>query len=126
MRIYQLMVEGVFIRAPELGPDVGGFQATFFIRSANAASAVDRVRSVLLDRMNAHGVATIDTGIFRAYFSVRDIWEISEDRMLSVEGRDLGFTFFSIGGAERLHLALRRILLAVFKPQILFFLRRSA
>ncbi len=126
MRFYEFMVEGIFVRASGLGADVGGFQATFFIKSSNVATAVDRMRWVLLDRMGSHFVSTIEMGLFRTYFSIRDVWEISEGRMFEFEGRDLGFTFFRIGKVERMCLAFRRMLLRIFRPQRVFFPRRNA
>ena len=126
MRFYAFMVEGVFVRASGLGADVGGFQATFFIKSSSVATAVDRVRWVLSDRMSAHFVSTIEMGLFRTYFSIRDVWEVSEGRMFEFEGRDLGFTFFRIGKVECMCLAFRRMLLRIFRPRRVFFPHRSA
>lgn len=126
MKFYELIVEGVFVRASGLGADVGGFQATFFIKSSNVVSAVDRMRRVLPDRMSAHFVATIEAGVFRTYFSICDVWEVSEERMSEFEGRDLGFTFFRIGKVECMCLAIRRVLLSVFRPRTVFFPRRDA
>lgn len=117
VKLYQLMVEGFFIRAPELEGDVGGFQSTFFVRSGSVGSSVDRVRLALSDRMSTHGVASNELGFFRTYCSVRNVWEVSEERMLSFEGRDLGFTFFRIGPVERVYLASRRVVLSRFRPQ---------
>lgn len=126
MRFYEFMVEGIFIQASGLGADVGGFQATFFIKSSNVATAVDRMRRVLSDRMSAHFVATVETGVFRTYFCIRDVWEVAEERMFEFEGRDLGFTFFRIGKVECMYLAFRRVLLRMFRPQSVFFPHRTA
>lgn len=115
------MVEGNFIHAPELGAGVGGFQATFFVSSENAASAVGRVRWKLLDRMKVHGVVTIERGFCRSYFIIRDAWEVSEERFLRAEGDDLGFIFFNIRLIDCAYAASRRVLIEKFRSHILVF-----
>lgn len=124
MKSYQLLVEGIFIRAPELQGEVGGFQSTFFVRSGSAGSSVDRLRLALSDRMNAHGIISEERGFFKTYCSVRDIWEVSEERMLSFEGQDLGFTYFRIRPTERVYLACRRVVLSRFRKRLMVRISR--
>lgn len=117
------MIEGVSIEAPELESTVGGFYSTFFVRSATASGAAGRVSKLLQDRMIVHRVRAKDTGLLRAYFCIKDIWEITEDGWSSAGGRDSGFTYFRVGAIERWYLALRRLWIARFRPQFLLDLR---
>lgn len=117
------MIQGVFIEAPELESTVGGFQSTFFVRAATASGAASRVPELLRDRMIVRGVRAKDVGLFRTYYCIYDIWEITEERWSSLGGRDTGFTYFRIGSCERWHFALRRLWIARFRPQFSLDLR---
>ena len=119
MTSYQVMVEGVFVHARELEGGVGGFQTTFFLSANNASNAVHRVRDLLVDRMNHHGVTESGGRLLKSYYWVHDIWEITEDRLLQEGSRDSGFTFFCIRWYEKVHFALRRIYFNRFKPWLL-------
>ncbi|WP_457022053.1 hypothetical protein [Luteimonas sp. A611] len=103
------MIEGVFVRSPELGRLTGGFHATFFVTAVNAANASYKVKELLAKRMVAHFVVGVDTGLFMAYYWVHDIWEVTMEKYSENEGHDSGFTFFHIGRMEKLFLAARRL-----------------
>lgn len=113
------MVEGVFLHAPELGDEVGGFHATFFLRANNATNAAHRVRDLLAIRMSHHGVTKSKGVLLNTYCWVHDLWEITDERLSQEEFNDSGFTFFSIGWFEKFYLAFRRVLFARFRPWLL-------
>lgn len=119
MTPYQIMIEGVFVHAPELGGVAGGFHTTFFLKANNAANAVNRVRTLLADRMSSHGVTRNEGGLLGTYYWVHDLWEITEERLPKGEDKDSGFTFFHIGKYERFYLAFRHAFFQRFKPWLL-------
>lgn len=116
---YQVMVEGVFVHAPVFEGGSGGFHATFFLRANNASNAAHRVRELLVDRMILHGVRGMEDGVLKSYYWVHDIWEVTEERLLSEELKDTGFTFFRIRWHEKFYLALRRIYFDKFRHWLL-------
>lgn len=119
MTLYQIMIEGVFVNAPELGPDVGGFHTTFYLEANNAANAAHRVRSSLTDRMVRHGISENKSGVLKAYYWVHDLWEVTEEKFLQHEQRDSGFTFFRIGRLEKFYLIMRRSFFQRYRPWLL-------
>jgi hypothetical protein len=116
---YQVMVEGVFVHAPVFEEDLGGFQATFFLRANNASNAVHRVRELLVARMIRHGVRGAEDGVLKSYYWVHDIWEVTEERLLQGEPKETGFTFFCIRRHEKFYLSLRRIYFEKFRHWLL-------
>ncbi|MEL1264689.1 hypothetical protein [Pseudoxanthomonas putridarboris] len=122
---YQVMVEGVFVCAPELEENWGGFQTTFFLNANNAPNAAHRVRELLAARMSCHGVWGAEDGVLKSYYWIHNIWEITEERFLQEDGKDTGFTFFRIRWYEKFQLALRRIYFNRFKPWLLVPLPRG-
>lgn len=121
MRSFEFIVECFFIRAHVMGADVGGFKSTFFIKAKDVNSAADRLRWMILHRMSGHEVTAAQAGLFRTYFYISDVWEVAEERMSKHGGRDLGFTYFSIGRFECLSLVLNQVLLKAFRPRFIFF-----
>lgn len=119
MNAYQVMVEGVFVRSPELGRITGGFHTTFFVRAINAANASYKVKGLLAKRMAAHSVVGVDAGWFTAYYWVHDIWEVTVEKHSESEGHDSGFTFFLIGRMEKLFLAARRLFFNKYRQWLL-------
>lgn len=119
MIAYQIMIEGVFLKVPGEVGNRYGFHTTFYVDANNASNAVHRVRSLLKDRMGAHGVKEVDTGIFKTYLWVHDLWEITGDKLSRNEGRDSGFTFFQIRRLEGLFLYFRRLFFTKFKPWLM-------
>lgn len=109
MKSYQIMIEGVFVRAPELGHLTGGFHTTFFVMAINAANASHKANELLAKRMAAHSIVGHDSGWFAAYYSIHDIWEVAADKYVENHGRDSGFTFFLVGRMEKFFLAARRL-----------------
>lgn len=119
MKAYQVMVEGVFVVSPELGVRPGGFQTTFFVLAINAANATKKAGDLLGERMKFHSVIGIHSGIFTAYYLVRDIWEITPEAYSTNKGRDSGFTFFLIGQFEKFFLACRGVFLRKHREWLL-------
>lgn len=93
MKAYQVMVEGVFVVFPELGIRPGDFRL-LFVLAINAANATKKAGELLGERMKAHSVVGIDSGIYTAYYWVNDIWEVTLQAFSTNEGRDSGFTFY--------------------------------
>lgn len=118
MKSYQVMIEGVFVCAPELMGEIGGFHATFFLRANDARKAVSLVRKMLLERIEGHNIIEIEQGLLSSYYLVRDIWEISDERLSKYHEKDHGFTFFRIGGIEKIRLYLSKVFLKRFRPWI--------
>lgn len=116
MKSYQVMIEGVFVHAPELIGEAGGFHATFFLLANNARNAVNYARRMLLTRIEDHNIREVDRGPFSTYYLVRDIWEISGERFSENHGKDHGFTFFRIRGFEKIRLFLSKVFLKRFRP----------
>lgn len=116
MIAYYVMVEGVFVHAPELGAEIGGFHTTFYLRANSGANAVHRVAELLDTRMRLHQVSGRPNGVLRTYCWVHSCMEIAEEDFGQCEQRDTGFTFFRIGWFERFHLAVRRLILQRYKP----------
>jgi len=122
MTSYQIMVEGVFTRAPQLGllvAGLGGFHTTFFVMSISANNAAHKVSELLATRMAAHSVVGHDSGCFVAYYWIHDIWEVTSEKYEEYEGHDAGFTFFLIGPMERFFLAARRLYFKKCRPWLL-------
>lgn len=115
MKSYQVMIEGVFVEAPELHGKCGGFHATFFLQANNAPHAMHRVRAMLSERMSKHGVKQ---GA-ESYFWAHDVWDITEERFLECEGRDEGFKCFRIGMIERIKLGFQGRWFRKRKPWLL-------
>jgi hypothetical protein len=113
------MIEGLFIEAAAQGAGRGGFHTTFFVEANNAKNAVHRVQAELQKRLQAHGISLIDSGAFKTYFWVHDIWEITREKFDASSGRDSGFTFFPIGRFEGVYLSIRHIYFSRFKPWLL-------
>ncbi|MCW1979509.1 hypothetical protein VDF90_09550 [Xanthomonas campestris pv. raphani] len=119
MNTYQVMIEGVFVRSPELGRLTGGFHTTFFVMAINAANASHKVNKLLAKRMAAHSVVSDNAGWFMAYYWVHDIWEVTVEKYSENEGHDSGFTFFIIGRMEKLFLAVRRLFFNKYRQWLL-------
>ncbi|MBG3849820.1 hypothetical protein I4699_06135 [Xanthomonas hortorum pv. carotae] len=113
------MIEGVFVRSPELGRLTGGFHTTFFVMAINAANASHKVNKLLAKRMAAHSVVSDNAGWFMAYYWVHDIWEVTVEKYSENEGHDSGFTFFIIGRMEKLFLAVRRLFFNKYRQWLL-------
>ncbi len=115
MRHYQLSIDGVFVHAPELGSEIGGFYTTFFLAANNAPNAKHRACVLLTDRMNRHRVSPAAAWPTSAYFCVSDLLEVSEERAIEKGSVDLGFTFYRIGFVDRFTLAVRGTFLRRFR-----------
>lgn len=113
------MIEGVFIISPELEGRPGGFQTTFFVLAINAANAAKKAEKLLGERMEIHSVVGIDSGIFMAYYSVREIWEVTLEKYSNNEGGGSGFTFFLIGRFEMFFLVCRGVFLRRYRQWLL-------
>ena len=113
---YQITIEGVFINAPELGPELGGFYTTFFLRGNNASNAAHKASFLLADRMALHRVMSVRTWFRGSYCCVHDLLEVTEERFLEQESSDLGFTFYRISPVARVFLAVRGQFLLRFRP----------
>jgi len=114
MKSYQVMIEGVFVDAPDVLKR-GGFYSTFFLQANNAPHAMHRVRAMLSERMSKHGV----TQRAESYFWAHDVWDITEERFLENEGRDDGFTFFPIGMVARIRMGFHGRWMRKRKPWLL-------
>lgn len=117
---YEMVVEGVFIYAPELGQGVGGFYTTFFLSANNAANARHLARRLLIDRMASHGVVLCAGAVTKSIFYVHDLWEISADRFDRFNGVESGFSFFKIGWGSRISIYLKAFFLHGFWPERVF------
>lgn len=113
------MIEGVFVTSPELQDATGGFHATFFVSAMNANNALKKVSELLRERMSVHLVSGGNDGPYASYYWVFDIWEISDEKFISNEGKDLGFTFFMIGLLDRYIFAFRRLYYLKFRNWVL-------
>lgn len=107
MRHYQLSIDGVFVHAPELGSEVGGFYTTLFVAANNAPNAKHRASFLLSNRMSRHQVFPVLAWPTASYFCISELLEVSEDRVVQKGSMDLGFTFYRIGFVERFTLAAR-------------------
>lgn len=116
---YRIMIEGVFVHAPELEGRVGGFHTTFFLSANNADNAVIRASKLLSERMHNHEVTGRERGLLRTYCWVHDLWEVAEESPSQRQNGDSGFTFFRIGPLERFYLGLRRLFFQRYKPWLL-------
>lgn len=119
MTPYQILVEGVFVKTLGAGDSTFGFHTTFYVMANNAANAVHRVAPMLENRIAAHGFATIEHGASRTYCFVRDIWEVTGEKLSQNDGKDLGFSFFEIGSIEKGYLMFRRAFFKRFKPWLM-------
>lgn len=117
MKLYKIMIEGVFVILPDIGVTEGGFYSTFFVRANNARSAIDRSRSMLEEKMKSHGVGLSSSSWSRSHFVVDEICEISSDKF--EEGSKEGFTFFPLSRLERLRSIARFWLLRMRKSDLL-------
>lgn len=126
MVAYEIMVEGAFVDIPGKHDACYGFHSTFFLEANNASNAAHRVSSLVKRRLEVHGVRQIDTGIFKSYFWVHDIWEVDGDRLSKNHEKDLGFTFFRIGRLESVYLHIRRFFLGRFRPWLLVLVEQPA
>lgn len=115
------MIEGVFVKISPESRTMHGFHSTFYLEANNAQNAVHRVRPLIRERLQAHGVTEIESGIFNTYFWVHDIWEITGDKLSENEGRDSGFSFFRIGHIEGFYLYVRRLFFLKFRPWLMVF-----
>jgi len=122
-RFYQVMIEGVFVRAPVFYDDVGGFQSTFFVGPGGLSDAIADSQSLLMHRMKVHEVLVNEAGVLRTYFLVSDAWEVSEERARAGKGGDHGFTFFQIGVMDRIYQISRRLMLEKIRPAVLLPMR---
>lgn len=114
MHHYQLSIDGVFVHAPELGSEVGGFYTTFFLAANNAPNAKHKARILLSDRMNHHKVLPALAWPTVSYFCVHELLEVSAERVVEKGSIDLGFTFYRIGVIDRFTLAIRGAFLRRF------------
>ncbi|USI99285.1 hypothetical protein MUG10_14470 [Xanthomonas prunicola] len=119
MNAYQIMIEGVFVKSPEMGRLTGGFHTTFFVIAVNAANASHKAKELLEKRMAAHSVVGVGAGWFASYYWVHDIWEVTAGKYSENEGHDSGFTFFLIGRMEKFFLAARRLFFSNYRQWIL-------
>lgn len=119
MKNYQIIIEGVFIGAAELGDAAGGFHTTFYTRAISASGAAHNVSGLLVERMHRHKVSEIYFGLFKTYFIISHIWEITEEIFEKREKIDSGFTFFRIFFLSRFYLLIRHIIFKRYKPWLL-------
>jgi hypothetical protein len=117
MRSFQLVVEGIFIKSPELGDELGGFHTTFFTYANDAVNAKHRTERRLLARMEAHSVKP-NLGWPKTHYLVSDIWELSDSSAVD-QASDTGFTFFSLGIFQEITLSARRLYMCRTKPWLL-------
>lgn len=111
-KYYKIVIDGVFVRSPELGPEMGGFFTTFFIEAVNVENALLKVRALLVARMREHSVTSVEGGVFKSYFLIHEIGEAEEDRIVEKIGEDSGFTFYRVGFFERISFSVRGAWLA--------------
>ena len=119
MKAYQVMIEGVFVRSPELGCLTGGFHTTFFVLAINAPNAVHKVKGLLAKRMAAYSVVGVNAEWFMTYYWAHDIWEVTMGKYSDNQGLDSGFTFFLIGRMEKFFLAARRLFFSKYRHWLL-------
>ena len=96
-----------------------GFHTTFYVEANNASNAAYRVRSLLKDRMETHGVERVNVGIIKTYLWVHDLWEITDDKLSRNREGDSGFTFFRIKRFEIAFFYFRRLFFMKFKPWLM-------
>jgi len=101
------MIEGIFVSSSRSGGRWSGFHASFYLRASSESEAVAEVAHLLAERMAAHGIGGSDTGVYRRYYWVKNIWRWPASFFDCRDGCDAGFAFFRLGFFERQMLALR-------------------
>ncbi|MEN5425728.1 hypothetical protein ABE522_05035 [Stenotrophomonas pennii] len=107
LKYYRIVIDGVFVRSPELGSELGGFFTTFFIEGVNIENAIFKIRGLLVARMSGHSVTVVKGGAFKSYFLIHEIGEVEGERVVEKIGGDSGFTFYRVGFFERLSFSAR-------------------
>lgn len=106
---FEVMIEGVFVSSSRSGGRWSGFHASFYLRAPSDSKALTEVEHLLAERMAAHGIGGSDTGVYRRYYWVRNIWRWPAAFFDCREGRDAGFALFPLGFFERQTLAARHL-----------------
>lgn len=111
MKVYKIFVQGTFLILPGSGRSRVGAYYTFFARSASANSAVEIVKNTLINRLKHENIGVVNSGFFKTYFTIRNIWEVLDDHDSGGWSNCEGASFFKIGALDRLYMGFERILL---------------
>ena len=116
---YQILIEAVFVRASETSIERLGFYSTFYVMANNASNAAHNVTAMLIDKMIRHNIVENTAGVFKTYYWIHDIWEVTQSKFNENNGKDSGFGFFKIGFFEQFYLVLRYAFFLRFKPWLI-------
>ena len=106
---FEVMIEGIFVSSTRSDGRWSGFHASFYLRATSESEALIEVAHLLAERMVAHGIGGSDTGVYRRYFWVKNIWNWPAAYFDCREGCDAGFALFPLGFFERQTLAARHL-----------------
>jgi hypothetical protein len=115
MRYYQVVIEGNFVRIPDIGTNICGFFSTFYVMAENAIAAKRSLVPMIRARVSQHGIGQIKNGFFRSCFLIHQFWETTDAQFTENAGRDFGFTFFQIDLITKLKLRIRVLYLRRFR-----------
>lgn len=119
LKSYRFRIEGGFVEIEGLGGRCG-FYTTIYARAGSARRALDQATRILQERMHKHGVIERPTAPFRTVYVVDDVSEVTAEAGIEYEGKDTGFTFFSITPFATIYQRVRYSLIRRFRPHLVF------